>query len=89
MNFVKLTPYNVYRYVGHDIIFKTRNDFIIKTINGVSPTGKTVHIDHPDLNNSLQIVTRNVYAIIPENNSNNSNIIENFNSYYKNCEFIC
>jgi len=64
MEFIKLTPDNAYQYVGSDIIFKTRNEHIIKKILGVSDTSKTIYIDHPDLNNTLQIVTRNVYVII-------------------------
>jgi hypothetical protein len=64
MNLIKLTQQNAFKYIGNSIIFKTRNKYNIKQINGVSVTGKTVYIDHPDLNNSLQIVTRNVYVIL-------------------------
>ena len=65
MQFIKLTKHNVFQYVGNLILFKTRNQYTIKKINGISPTGKTIYIEYPDLNNSLQIITRNVYAIIP------------------------
>jgi len=64
MNLLKLTQSNAFQYIGNKIIFKSRNNYVVKKINGVSVTGKTVYIDHPDLNNSLQIVTRNVYVII-------------------------
>jgi hypothetical protein len=61
-NLIRLTPENVHQYVGHEIVFKTRNSYVIKQILGVSPTGKTVEIDHPDLRNNLEIVSRKVYV---------------------------
>jgi hypothetical protein len=64
MNLVKLTTENVFQYIGYDIIFNTRNTRETKKIIHASQTGKTITIDHPDLNNKLQIVTRNVYVII-------------------------
>jgi hypothetical protein len=64
MNIVKLTPTNVAQYIGRDILFKTRKTRIIKRIMGLSNSGKTIQIDHPDLQNKLQIVSRNVYAIV-------------------------
>jgi hypothetical protein len=60
---LKLTPSNVFHYIGHNIIFKTRGQTIVKKIISVSDTGKTIYIDHPDLQNQIQIVTRNVYVI--------------------------
>ena len=62
---LKLTPANAHQYVGHEIQFKTRGTTITKRILGVSDTGMSIVIDHPDLKNCLQIVTRNVYVIIP------------------------
>ena len=64
MNTVKLTPENVFQYIGNEIIFKTRNRQITTRLIGASETGKTIQIDHPDLQNNLQLVTRNVYVII-------------------------
>jgi len=64
MNTLKLSPENVFQYIGHEILFKTRNNYIVKRIIEVSRTGKTVKIDHPDLQNSLEIVSRNVYVIL-------------------------
>ena len=64
MHLVKLTPDNVSQYIGYEILFKTRNSYIVKTIISVSNTGKTIKIDYPDLQNSLEIVSRNVYCII-------------------------
>ena len=62
-NMVRLTPENVNEYIGREIMFRTRNDFIFKIIKSVSKTGKTVYIDHPDLQNALQIVSRKVFVI--------------------------
>ena len=64
MNTIKLTPENVTQYINHEIIFKTRNNHILKRILGVSTTGKSIQIDHPDLQNSLEIVKRKVYVIL-------------------------
>ena len=64
MNLVRLTPENVFQYIGHEVIFKTRNTHVVKNIISVSDSGKTIQIDHPDLQNCLQLVTRNVYVII-------------------------
>ena len=62
-NNIRLTPENVKMYIGRKIMFRTRGDFIFKTLNSVSKSGKTVYIDHPDLQNSLQIVSRKVFVI--------------------------
>lgn len=63
---IRLTPENVRMYIGREIIFRTRGDFIFKTLNSVSKTGKTVYIDHPDLQNALQIVSRKVFVVNDE-----------------------
>ena len=64
MNTIRLTPTNVFQYIGYEIIFKTRKNHIIKKIISVSNTGKTIQIDHPDLQNNLEIESRNVYVIL-------------------------
>lgn len=64
MNTVKLTPDNVFQYIGYEIIFKTRNNHIVKRIIGVSKTGKSIQIEHPDLQNNLQIESRNIFIIL-------------------------
>ena len=56
MNTIRLTPENVFQYIGHEIIFKTRKNHIVTRINYVSVTGKTIYIKHPDLQDNLQIV---------------------------------
>jgi hypothetical protein len=63
MTLVKLTPENVRNYIGRNVVFKTRKTRIVKKIISVSYTGKTICIDHPDLGNHLQIVTRVVHVI--------------------------
>jgi hypothetical protein len=64
MNIIKLTPENVFQYIGYEIIFKTHNNYIIKRIISVSKSGKSIQIEHPELQNNLQIISRNVYVII-------------------------
>ena len=64
MNTVRITPTNAIKYVGYEIIFKTRNEHIVKKMIRVSNTGRSITIDHPDLHNSLNITSRKVYAII-------------------------
>ena len=61
---VKLTPENAQQYTGYNILFKTRKQYIVKKIVGVSKTGKSISIEHPDLNNSLEITSRQVYVIV-------------------------
>lgn len=64
MNKVRLTPDNVSKYIGHKIEFKTRGEIVTKKIINVSDTGKTITIDHPDLKNNLEIVSRNIFVIL-------------------------
>ena len=64
MNTIRLTPENVFQYIGHEIIFKTRKNHIVTRINYVSVTGKTIYIKHPDLQDNLQIVSREIYVIL-------------------------
>jgi hypothetical protein len=63
MVLVKLTPENARNYIGKNVVFNSRKTQIVKTIISVSETGKTICIDHPDLGNNLQIVTRSVYVM--------------------------
>ncbi len=63
MNQIRLTPENAAQYIGREIVFKTRGNQITKKILGVSNTGKSIKIDHPDLNNSLEIVSRIVHVV--------------------------
>ena len=60
----RLTCDNVFDYIGKTIQFTTRSQTLEKIILGVSTTGKTIKIDHPDLQNNLEIVKRSVYVLI-------------------------
>ena len=62
MELIRLTPENAYKYIGSEILFKTRGNHIVKKILGVTNT--SVKIDHPDLKNQLQVVSRKVYVIV-------------------------
>ena len=62
MELVKLTRDNISEYIGYEIIFKTRGKTVVKKILGITNT--SVKIDHPDLHNHLQIVSRKVHVII-------------------------
>ena len=61
MELVRLTTDNASSYIGKQIQFTSRGRLHTKTILSVSPT--TVRIDHPDLNNSLDI-SRKIMVII-------------------------
>ena len=61
---IKLTPENASKYLGYNILFGSRNQYITKKILAVSKTGKSIQIEHPDLKNSLEIVSRKVYVIL-------------------------
>lgn len=61
MELIRLTPENVSNFKGREILFKTRGKHIVKEILGFTKT--SVKIDHPDLQNRLEIVSRKVYVI--------------------------
>lgn len=62
MELVRLTQQNSAKYIGYKILFKTRGNYIVKKILGINNT--SVKIDHPDLHNQLQIVSRKVFVLI-------------------------
>ena len=62
MELVRLRQKNVSKYIGYEILFKTRGKHIVKKILGINNT--SVKIDHPDLHNQIQIVSRKVYVLI-------------------------
>ena len=64
MKLDKLNIENVDKYKGYSILFKTRNNYIVKKIINVSKSKKSITIDHLDLKNNLNITTRNIYVII-------------------------
>ena len=62
MFLVRLNPQNALTYIGYNILFKTRGKYIEKKIISVSNT--SVRINHPDLNNQLEMISRKVFVII-------------------------
>ena len=64
MQLVRLTPDNVSQYIGHEIIFRSRKRQVVTRIISVSSGLKTIKINHPDLQNNLEIVSRKVYVIV-------------------------
>jgi len=61
MNLVRLTTENAQSYIGKKIQFTSRGRLHTKTIISVTPC--TVSIDHPDLDNSLDI-SRKIMVIV-------------------------
>lgn len=59
-----LTSENAATYIGSNILYTSRGQVKMATILSASDTGKTVHIEDPELNNALQTVTRKIYVII-------------------------
>ena len=80
MELVRLTKDNADQYIGYEILFNTRGNHIVKTIKDISKTKKTVKIEHPDLNNCLEIISRKVYVLI---NKKKISITEVSNRYHK------
>ncbi len=62
MELVRLTPQNASRYIGYEILFKTRGVHIVKKILDFKNT--SVKIDHLDLHNQLEIISRKVFVLI-------------------------
>ena len=54
MNSIQLTQENARKYVGYDIVFRYTNRRVCRQILRVSRSGKTIYIDYPAVDNSLQ-----------------------------------
>ena len=65
MKFIRLTPENSSRYIGHSILFNSRGKIQFSKILAVSQTGKTVTIQHQDLEGRL-VYKREMYAVIED-----------------------
>lgn len=63
MILTRLTSENVDHYLNKQIIFKTRGVYVMRRINGISPSKKGITIDYPDLGNNLQLLTRSIYVL--------------------------
>ena len=66
MDLVRLTKDNCSKYIGYLILFKTRHKYILKTILAINKC--SVKINHPDLNNNVEFVSRKVFVLIPKFN---------------------
>ena len=84
----QVTSENARECIGRDIIFKTRGHYAVKTILSVSESGKSIHIDHPDLNNQLQIVTRKVYLKPRELGISSNEILGAIETLFQDRSFI-
>lgn len=63
MERVRVTVGNVGQYIGREIIFKTRGVEIVRRIMGLSRSGKAIVVEHGDLQNRLNIETRNICVL--------------------------
>ena len=61
---MRVTQNNVHNCIGKQIIFKTRNQYIIKNVIGISESGKSIKIDHDDLDNNINVDGRQIYVIV-------------------------
>ena len=75
--FIKLTSENSSNYIGYPILFVSRGELQFKKIKGTSNTGKTINIEHSDLNNSLEIVNRKAFVIIKKSTEQEHKVNEN------------
>ena len=64
MKLIELTTDNVFNYIGYNILYKSRNEIKLSKINKISSSGKIIYINNDDLNNCLEIISRNIYVII-------------------------
>lgn len=59
----KLTPENASKYIGREILFTYNGATVKRTLLKVSETGKTIHVDHPETRNNLQLVSRKIFVV--------------------------
>lgn len=60
--FIRLTPENVVKHVGKEVVFKTRNRHIVKKIISCADSRKSIVVEHDDLGNCLNL-SRKLYVI--------------------------
>jgi hypothetical protein len=61
MRLVRLTNQNAHNFIGYEILFKTRGEYIVKKI--IDANNISIKINHPDLNNQLNM-TRKIFVLI-------------------------
>ena len=59
----KLTPENASKYIGREILFTYNGATVKRTLLKVSESGKTIHVDHPETRNNLQLVSRRIFVV--------------------------
>ena len=59
----RLTPKNVKQYIGYEIIFKSGGKEVKRRIKRASESGKSITVDYPDLQNTLNL-TRKIHVIL-------------------------
>jgi hypothetical protein len=59
----KLTPENASKYIGREILFTYNGATVKRTLLKVSESGKTIHVDHPETKNNLQLVSRRIFVV--------------------------
>jgi hypothetical protein len=64
MNTIRLTPENVFAYIGKQVIFKNKNKTAILTrIVSVSKTGKTIYVENQRYKGNL-VLSRKIHVIL-------------------------
>lgn len=61
-SFVRLTTENATMYIGYNILFASKNGLFSRKILDVSNT--SIKIDFPDLHNTLQLISRNIFVLV-------------------------
>lgn len=64
MRQVRLTVDNVHQFIGHIITFTSRKRIVHSRLRRVSPSGKTLYIDHDDLGSNI-VIGRKIFVTIP------------------------
>ncbi len=65
MQFIKITPENAREMLGQQIVFRRKNgEKVMRTVLGVTESGKVLKIDYPRLHNEIQCVTRAIYCVV-------------------------
>jgi len=61
MRLVRLTTHNAPNFIGYEILFKTRGEYMVKKI--IDTNNNSIKINHPDLNNQLNL-SRKIFVLI-------------------------
>lgn len=61
-SFIQLTTENAIMYIGYNILFTSKNVLFCRKILDIS--NSSIKIDFPDLHNTLQIISRNIFVLV-------------------------